>query len=321
VSSYLHLTNGTSVIPLILQAGVTGPIVPWEDVLHDGPVPIGLNPAALRERRAAFLASLGWGSADTIARGLAERDAALEQCRADEIVLWFEHDLYDQLHLLQILDRLPIDGPPRITAVPDDEYLGTLPAARFQGLFAARRDVSSARRLAARDAWNAFRSPDPRVILDVLPRVHDLPHLGAALRRHLQQFPSMENGLSRTEQQALEVVSSGVSTVRDVYVAANHRREEAVFMGDAGFVAHIAPLVRTSRPLLRIDRRPSSASSVTMLSLDDQLSLTDDGKRVLAGTLDRVRTCGIQRWLGGVELSGTGPVWRWDRERNAVRFA
>ena len=317
----LHLTNGSSVIPLMQEADIDGPIVPWDDVLHEGPVPAGLNIAAMRERRAEFLASCGWGTYDEIERGLRKRDAVLGNGVAvsppfDEIVLWFEHDLYDQLQVLQILDRLPLDGTPRVTAVPDDEYLGMLPAARFQGLYAARRDVTSAQRLTARDAWTAFRSADPRAIVDVLPRVSDLPHLGAALQRHLEQFPATSNGLSRTEQQALEVVSGGVTNIGDVYLKANHAREPSLFMGDAAFLVHLEPLLRAPRPLLRrqASLRPPN------LTLDDQVTLTDDGRRVLNGDLDRVRTCGINRWLGGVELVGNGPVWRWDHERQAMRL-
>jgi hypothetical protein len=317
----LHLTNGSAIIPLMRQAGIDGPTVPWDDVLHEGPVPAGLNPAALRERRAAFLAACGWGSAETIVRRLADRDAALERALLgppgpapiDEIVLWFEHDLFDQLHLLQILDRVPIDGRPLVTAVPSNDYLGAQPASRFAGLFAARANVTSAQRLAAHDAWAAFRSADPRTIADVLPRVDELPHLRPALLRHLEQFPSMANGLSRTEQQAMETIAGGITSVRQVYQASHHGREAAIFMGDAAFIAHIDSLLRSSRPLLQASRptRP--------LSLDDDLSLTIDGQHVLENRLDRVRACGIDRWLGGVELKGSGPVWRWDGGR--VRMA
>jgi len=331
----LHLTNGSSIIPLMHEADIDGPMVPWDDVLHEGPVPAGLNIAAMRERRAQFLATCGWGSYDEIERGLRARDAALGNGAMtvsppfDEVVLWFEHDLYDQLQVLQILDRLPLDGSPRVTAVPDDEYLGMLPAARFQGLYAARRDVTSAQRLTARDAWSAFRSSDPRAIVDVLARVSDLRHLGPALQRHLEQFPAMGNGLSRTERQALEVVSGGVTNVGEVYRGSNHAREPAVFMGDAAFLVHIDGLLRAPRPLLRrggdlglsADLSPRANLRPQNLSLDDDVTLTDDGRRVLNGDLDRVRTCGINRWLGGVELTGNGPVWRWDSERQLVRVA
>jgi hypothetical protein len=314
-SRLLHITNGSAIIDVMREVGVAGPIVPWDDVLHEGPVPTGLGIAALRERRAGFLAACSWGPAEAIARSLAGRDAALDDlARVDEITLWFEHDLYDQLQLLQILDRLPLDGSPQLTAVPDDEFLGLLPTERFAGLFAARREISSAERLAARDAWTAFRSPDPRDVLAVLPRVSVLRHLEPALMRHLQQFPSVANGLSRTEQQALEAIATGTHVAGEIYVAANHHREEAVFMADEPFLAHFGALLRGPVPLIATVRGAST------LALDDVVSLTEDGRRVLDARADRVRLCGIDRWLGGVYLSGTGPVWRWDAERSAIRL-
>jgi hypothetical protein len=196
----LHLTNGKAIIPKITEAGIGGRIVPWDDVLHEGPVPAGLGVSALGSVRADFLALCGWGSREEIARGIQARDAALERAvaTAQEIVLWFEHDLYDQLHLLQILDRLPVDGPPRVTAVTPSTYLGHHPHSDYPHLFEHRRPVSSNERMAARDAWQAFRSPDPRTILAALPRLAELAHLAAAMQRHLQQFPSVRNG--RCEQ-------------------------------------------------------------------------------------------------------------------------
>lgn len=325
--SRLHITNGTAVIPGMRSAGIDGAIVPWEDALHEGPVPQGLNVAAMRDRRAEFLAACGWGTSVELSRLLAERDAALElatsrldpsrpesQARVDEIVVWFEFDLYDQLQLLQVFDRLPLDGTPRVTAVADDEYLGHLSPATLGAIFETRREVTSAERLAARDAWTAFRSPDPRAISDALPRVTVLRHMPAALRRHLEQFPSVENGLSRTEQQALEAVAAGLWRAGDVFLRTHVQQEAACFMGDSTFLMHLGALLRGPRPLL------SSPSGGACLTLDHDLALTEDGAHVLEGDLDRVRACGIDRWLGGVQLSGTGPTWRWDRERQTVRM-
>jgi hypothetical protein len=347
--SFLHITNGSAITPFLREAGILGLIVPWDDVLHEGPVRAGLNVAAMRDARADFLAGCGWGSRDEIVRSLAARDAALENLqRVDEIVLWFEHDLYDQLQILQILDRLPRDGGPTLTAVPSDDYLiglkpgpagkhadsagaarshsagaarshsagpGFSPGRRFSDLFAARREVTSSQRIAARDAWDAFRSEDPRALVDVLQRVTDLPHLPAALRRHQQQFPSTRNGLSRTEQQALEAISRGVTRLDGVFTQANHQSEEAVFMGDAAFLFHLRGLMQGSRPLMRVLNRGLSYSP---MSLEDEATLTDDGRRVLAGDADRVTLCGIDRWLGGVHLLGRGPTWRWHHARGTV---
>jgi hypothetical protein len=309
----LHITNGTAIVDKMRHAGIKGRIVPWNDVLHEGPVPDGLNTAALRDVRAQFIAA-GFDSFDEVSRSFAERDAALQDLDGvDEVVLWLEHDLYDQLQLVQILDQLPMDRGPLISAVPGDDYLGTQPTARFAELFAGRRPVTSVQRVAARDAWHAFRSSNPRDICEVIERVTVLPHLGPALQRHLQQFPSFANGLSRTEQQTLEALTSAAMPLKEVYIAANHDREEAVFMGDLAFQFHLRGLWQTSRPLI-------AAARTSMPGFEDTIHLTDDGRRVLGGEADRVTLCGIDRWLGGVHLSGHGPLWRWDPAHHTVRI-
>jgi hypothetical protein len=33
---------------------------------------------------------------------------------------------------------------------------------------------------------------------------------------------------------------------------------------------------------------------------------------VFDGKKDRVTVCGLDRWLGGVHLSGSERLWRWD---------
>src|SRR5262245_38861955 len=97
----LHVTNGTSVS--LRDSGLPGDILTWLDVLHEGPVPAHLDPAQLRRVRGVFL-DAEWQGNVPAELELAHRDAALEA--HDEIALWFEHDLFDQLQLIQILDRV-----------------------------------------------------------------------------------------------------------------------------------------------------------------------------------------------------------------------
>ncbi len=315
----LHITNGSVVASLLRTLGLKGDIITFHDVLHEGPVQAGLDVSTLRASRAAFLAPWAGVPRDQVVQEFATRDeAVLGAAAQDEVVLWFEHDLFDQLQLLQVLDMLPIGSRPRISAVLANEYLGKHSPAHLATLFTKRREVDASQRGAARTAWAAFRSSDPRAVLDVIPRVGALPHLPAALLRHLQQFPSVANGLSRTEAQALTVIAHGASRMADVYVQSHHEREEAVFMGDAGFLLHMRGVFECATPLAIVVRRQTPTG---LLSLDDSVALTDEGVRVLEGRADRVRVCGIDRWLGGVHLSGKGPMWRWDETARTIRLA
>ena len=56
----LHITNGDSVAEPLRQLFPEDEVLPWRDVLHEGPVPEKLDAEGLREVRAAFLARRGW---------------------------------------------------------------------------------------------------------------------------------------------------------------------------------------------------------------------------------------------------------------------
>jgi Domain of unknown function (DUF1835) len=345
----LHVTNGSVFLSRLHDLGVPGTIIPWDDVLHEGPVPAGLSPNELRRRRAEFLA-INWGDVADIERGLASRDQAVaDAASADEIVLWFEHDLYDQLHVLQVVDllhTLRARGAlaARVTAILADDYLAAQPDDRLGQWFAARVIVSEAQFAAAAAAWEAFRAPAP-VALQQFQHPGAWPTLTKALRRHLQQFPAVGTGLSRTERQTLAAAVAGPRPLRELFHAANHECEDAIFMGDAGWWLHIRPLLTGAQPLLAsAGDRPDDWHHEDWWRADEgapKLRLTEAGARVLTGDADHVDLNGIDRWLGGVHLIAepvhgvrfpvsagneqVSPItatpvtmWRWNEERGTI---
>ena len=96
----LHVTNGDSVIESFKAGQVPGVYLAWNDPLHDGPVPETSSLEELSDVRARALSDFGWGSYSQIRQQFSKRDRTLAGFREhDETVLWFEHDLYDQLQL------------------------------------------------------------------------------------------------------------------------------------------------------------------------------------------------------------------------------
>jgi hypothetical protein len=101
---YLHVTNGDSAAEILRQSGVGGIVTVTADVLHEGPAPGGLAPERWRKVRARYLAESGYGDYDSCLAQLTRWDRTLEDFRPhEEIVLWFEHDLFDQLLLIRAL--------------------------------------------------------------------------------------------------------------------------------------------------------------------------------------------------------------------------
>ena len=300
----LHITNGESVS--LPQTGRPGQVIYWNDIRHDGPVPRGLTLQELSKVRERFIAEfVGMPPSEV---SFAQRDQAISSFRDhEEVVLWFEHDLYDQLQLIQILDWFSHrdQGRTRVSLISVDSYLGLMTAEQLRPLFETRHAVSTAEFQTARAAWEAFCAPEPTGLTALLDSdTSALPFLLDALLRHLQQFPALRTGLSRAERQILHLTGSGLSQFHELFPAAQ-QMEESIWMGDSTFRKYISALTAGKHPLL------GSASR--------GFQTTAFGREVFGGREDSVRMNGINRWLGGVHLCSDAPVWRWDQDSRKIR--
>jgi hypothetical protein len=303
----LHVTNGDSVVGSLLQSRIEGDAFAWRDVYHEGPVRSGERSRVI-DARAAFLSSCGWGDEDTLRGELLARDArfvdALREGR--EIVLWFEHDLYDQLQLVDVLALAGETGfdPEQLELIEIGSYpgrrgfrgLGELSVGELEALWPQRRAVTDKDTAGAQRAWEAVRSPDPSAVSAVR---HDppasRPFLAAAFARWLEELPGVRDGLSRTERQLLQLLAHG-PLLSGALFESSQDLEDAPFHGDFWVLRTLASL-------------EGAAPLVTLT--EGSAAITDAGRSVLAGDADRVDLLGIDRWLGGTHLV-PGAVWRWD---------
>jgi hypothetical protein len=316
----LHVANGTATTSLIEAAGIPGTRSIWADVLYEGPVPGGLSDDELRDVRARFLAAPDASTIDPMNDLRRWRQVIEDRASYDELVLWFEHDLFDQLNLIQILTwirpRVPAD---RVSLICIGSFpgrgrfkgLGELSPAELSSLVDARRRVSDAEYDVAARAWQAFREPTPES-LDDLRRADTsaLPYLAPALERFLQEYPSTIDGLSRSERRLLQLASNGPIALMAAFPRMQDG-EDAYYITDGSLASLAEDLSRTSPPLAALTAHDAA-------SLQGTIQLTDAGRDVLAGRRDRVAG-GIDRWLGGVHLHSGGTIWRWDDAARRVR--
>jgi hypothetical protein len=321
--SLLHITNGESAGNTLRQTALGGAVVSWQDVLHDGPVP-ALPRQELLRTRARFLADCGWGREQALLSSLERRDRQLLDALRDDrqVVLWFEHDLYDQLQLLDVLALAHgEEAAPELIVIgsfpgkPSFAGLGELTANELETLWPSRHRATPALVQAAASAWAAVRAPEPTTLAEWATReTAELPFLAPALRRLLEELPAPADGLSRTERHALEVIAAGAHRPPTAFVAAQ-RREEAPFLGDASFYRPLSALGQGRTRLVETGDRaplpppPPLGDSQHFARLE--LRLTTTGERTLRGELDRVELLGIDRWIGGTHITAAN-TWRWD---------
>jgi hypothetical protein len=312
----LHLTNGDSAAGSLRQSGLPGDVIVWADVLHEGPAPAE-HGDGWRQARARYLSAAGHGAFFHVLRDYERADAALDRYREhDELVLWFEHDLFDQLLLARHLHWLGTQGQAdtRLSLICIDRFpgferfdgLGQLTPPQLGSLFPSRQPLTPAQLRAGADLWRAFTSDDPGGLNVVAQRgVVELPFAAGAIRRLLEEFPGVQDGLSRTERTVLEQVREGPRDWREVFLWVQ-RQEERVFMGDTTFWRIVRDLAAGRDPLVHVTIEQESARSLPVA----QMAIAPAGQRAIGGE-DAVRLRGIDRWIGGVHLT-PDRLWRWD---------
>jgi hypothetical protein len=93
-----------------------------------------------------------------------------------------------------------------------------------------------------------------------------------------------------------------------------HDGEEAYYITDTSMATLAEHLSRCSPPLLTFVSSQAAGDEAPLRSV----TLTDTGRAVLARRQDRIATCGLDRWLGGVHLQGHVSLWRWDDTRQGI---
>ncbi|SDL21107.1 protein of unknown function [Franzmannia pantelleriensis] len=302
----LHIRCGSDIEHSLRMAGFEGDFLEFSDPFCLGPLR-DLPPEELMRLRAGFLAGLsGMAEGDILGRLVKSYKGLDELAHYARIVLWFEHDSYDQLLLAYLLHRLRQHLPSArielvaVESIPGIERfigIGQLAPDLLAWLWRQRRPVEAPLLDLGTRAWRALTADNPGPLEDLIATgTPALPMMGRALERHLRELPEASTGLGLTETLTLEIVRDhGPLPVGRAFALLMREYEPLPYLGDLMFWWLLQPLMSVSQPLLQI-------SDTHQEWPHRQLALTGLGQDVLEGRrhwLDHA--CG-ERWVGGIRI-------------------
>jgi hypothetical protein len=325
----MHIRCGHDFVRELREAGLDGDFNAHINPYDQGPV---TDTPDWLERRARFIADaigpyqgLGYAIVLDDARDEELRLAAASRDYA-RVVLWLEHDRYDQFVLLRCLAWFAEHGaPPRLDLVGPRDFpgmtrfvgLGQLPPEALRLLWESREPVRTAQLAFGLRAWNAFRAPDPRPLAalarDGTPL---LPALAGALVRHLQELPWLHDGLGLTHRLLLEALAhGGAQRVGRLVALVMHERDPLPGLGDIGYDLALRELAAAPTPLVK--RSGGHTRDAWHL---DEVAITAAGVAVLEGKRDWLESPLPERWVGGVLVAPHRRNWRWDERTRDVEL-
>ncbi|MFC3800730.1 DUF1835 domain-containing protein [Cohnella sp. GCM10012308] len=321
----LHIVNGDHVGNKLREGNIRGDILVWREVYPAGPVFAEMYGPEQRTIRARYLERTMGISAALYEQTCRSQESRLLNCRQyDEIVLWFEHDLFDQL-MLSFLLHWFAQQPKMYTAL-NLLCIGEYPGIDlFKGLGQLTTDQlldirGTWRRIGQRELdtgagiWDAYASSDIKRHAEWLEAdMSALPFAHAAFDMHLSRLPSAANGLGIVEQTIMSLIREGARAPLELFEAFGNRLH-ALGMGDLEFRYRLTNMLERPNALIALDGEPVPGDSFELalpFGRDSRLEWTELGEAVMAGEADWLLRKGIDEWYGGLHLHGVLD-WRWD---------
>ena len=325
----LHVRCGSDIQLTLVEAGFTGGFLEHALPYCQGPATRGPDRHELMARFLvdAYPEARGGLVYERELAGLPRGEELLDRSahNYERVVIWMEHDSWDQLVLARLLSHYAEAQRPRalelitLNEFPGGERfrgLGQLPPEALRLLWPTRKPVTSEELALGHGAWLAITSDDPR---DLLALAHSgmpaLPIMAPALRRHLRELPALENGLSLTEQILLQTLSERSMVLGRVMWEMIQWREPLPWMTDLGLLHVVNDMLKASEPV--IVRTPPEPGQRWFAQ---RLAVTDLGLSVLRGARDWHSLNPPPRWVGGTRIAPGRPGWRWDQANGTVVY-
>ena len=216
MSSLLHITNGDNLTDRLKSLQLKGDIITWREMLCEGKTLTNVGSESFWKTRFEFLnknykISKQW----FVEKTLKEYRLLCNHKQEDQIVLWFEFDLFCQINMLAVISWLKTHRKySQISLVcsgDEDETdkmygLNELSDEQLLELFEKRTVLKQDDIEYADYVWQLYCSDNPIRLENLTDfKYYQFDYLSEAIKAHLKRFPTIKNGLNEIENHILQL--------------------------------------------------------------------------------------------------------------------
>lgn len=214
MSKTLHITNGNSLTSVLDELEIKGDILTWQEMLCEGPALAQIDSEAFIKLRQQFLNEFY-----NIEVNVDELKSEINKLNAidnyNEIVLWFEYDLFCHINLLGIISllhqkeiHLPLylvcSG--RIEGEKNLKGLSELTPNQLLKHYDERIELTENDKDLAITLWRTYCGKDHNLFKLYITKESSFKYLSNCLKAHLRRFPDSKSGLNILEKNILKIV-------------------------------------------------------------------------------------------------------------------
>ena len=263
MSSLLHITNGDSFTERLNKLDLKGDVITWREMLCEGETLTNVGSESFWKTRYEFLhknykVTKSW----FIEKTLKEYRSLCNHKQQDQIVLWFEYDLFCQVNLIAVISWLLANRKyaeiSLVCSGKEDESdrlygLNELSDEQLLSLYRNKKVLSQDSIEYADYVWQLYCSNNP-IRLENLSDYEDFQfdYLGDAVKTHLKRFPSIANGLNEMENNILKLGFDKKPATRNEFLGTILKNQGNLGFGDSQYdraLTRLKPLFSAFNPV------------------------------------------------------------------------
>lgn len=214
-SKILHITNGNNLTDYLNQLKIEGEFLTWQEMLCEGPTTEQIESEEFFNARKEFLLRFYDIEINEIELKK-ELDILNHTDQFEEIVLWFEYDLFCHINLIAVislLNRKKIDLPiylvcsGRVKGEKEFKALAELKPDQLRNHYKNKVKLSVEDLNLMRSLWRIYCGKDHNLFKPFIVKNSSFPYLSNCLKAHIERFPDSKTGLSTLEMHTLHMVA------------------------------------------------------------------------------------------------------------------
>jgi hypothetical protein len=288
----LHIVNGDSLTEQMQELNLPGELIVWRELLCEGPTLQEINSEFFKLRKKYLRKTYEISSENYEERFIAEIKRLKALNDYDNVVLWFEFDLFCHINMLAAISYLNAKRPDtpislvcskKLEGEKEFQPLSQLSLNELQNHYEHRIQLNTEDIEVALLIWELYCGDNPLKLKLQIKTKTNFEYLSSCIRAHIERFPNSITGINTLERNVLLLIENHEVTSK------NHLLGYALqYQGYYGY--------SDTQMQRLIDKL-----SIFFKNTGEQLELNENGRLVLAGKKNFYRDLNTDEFFGGAK--------------------
>lgn len=212
----LHITNGDDLTEKLQQLKIPGDVIVWREMLCEGPAlqEVG-DQNFLKVRKNFLLKNYGVSEEEYQEKFVCELEKLAAINGYDEVILWFEFDLFSHMNMLAVISFLKQNRKKnplflvcsgRLKGEHELAPLSDLSIKQLQRHYDCKIPLTEDDLAMAELTWELYCSKNPMRLESEIKKTSNFEYLSSCIRAHIERFPNAKSGLNSLEVNVLKLI-------------------------------------------------------------------------------------------------------------------